>query len=900
MQFEVRGLDIEWDESQRLVSIKKSHLPHQVYGDSGVFAVETVTFPKVAHFIGFRILNEKILHTPFFILGDLKEELIQLKDPLSNEIWWIQKGVWQKQYNKFVPESYRTAGRLELIIQDQRLIIQNNTNNFTVEELERFLALFKNNLWEIILNTNSVISANVEKNVPNVFNADVLECIDRVIHAAQKICKEPKFFLKEKQGLAPRNKVKPVARTFRELTTKKNLKLVSSRKHFTSFDTPENRYIHYCIDRLFFLINKMMERSEALVEQCNKLSNKYTDDSEKLKRIKNKKIDKEVFDAEIAEKRKKIESINGQLAEALSDASVENIYEDEYSYYSNSYEKQTLRNSKYGTFQLTINSIYSGTKNSFFCNQINGENVHIKLKNYPEKYLVIVYPTAIFNILKKLEKSSLEIEISGYFNAGVKISKKNGTKYYEYYWTRIDSIKLNTDFFRQLEEQRQIYEESNWSVELKESEKKELLQEAKSFAFRAQEYRKGAKNYLGIYEKTKQQFHKLRELKFAFKSLNIRKNNHYPNTMVFVQNPDYSAVRSNFKKFQELSNLTTSHLEDMIIVEQLGLINVSILYERWVLLQIIKVLTESFRLKMEHGWKDKLISSILNKQYNIDFKTHIASSKLDIILSYEKELPNGRRPDFILDIVQTIPEVPNTKKGEVNLDSWFNDEDLSIKPLYHAIDCTKGNKAKLISSRLVMDAKFYDDSHEQYLKDTLDKLYISKDYSEKERNKVFIIHPSRNAITERTSPFRWNVNCDYGHVSPNKHKKGHIFLIPSEKYSSMDNLKRLIVMHLQDALSIRYKQVPNNDYIKGFFCVHCGNTEEEKLSFTHGKTIGDGDKWQIRCLSCDGVFWQNFCFNCQTRLFKNGFLWTYHRTYAEQMSNCRCPKCDADLYDLQR
>ena len=54
------------------------------------------------------------------------------------------------------------------------LIIENNTSSFSVTELEYYLADFKNSLWMLILDNNSVAKAGVLKETPNIFSQDVL------------------------------------------------------------------------------------------------------------------------------------------------------------------------------------------------------------------------------------------------------------------------------------------------------------------------------------------------------------------------------------------------------------------------------------------------------------------------------------------------------------------------------------------------------------------------------------------------------------------------------------------------------------------------------------------------------------------------------------------------------
>ena len=980
MEIEVRNLDIEWNDSRQFVRIKeKGDQVIPILEESGNFTINTITYQNMYFCIGFRILSENTLHTPYFVMGDRHKELLQLQDPETHEIWWIQQGVWLEDKNgkgKYVYRTIRTTGILQLIIQGQRLQINNNTNNFTVEELEYFLSDFKNNLWEIILDDKSMIGSNIEKKVPNVFSDEVIKCLDRFIEAGKRITKEPKFFLKEIQGMVSRAKVKPVPRTFRELATKNEPKLLSSRLHQTSFDTADNRYVHYCVDRLYYLLGKMTDVSDNLKERFTGFAENYKQDSDTYKSKQIKHVSKGLFEKEIIELRKKVgeidKVINTDIPAVLERSEINGKEINErLVQIARSKDFRCFNADETVAYEFSIDRFYGyGNRNAFFCNYLNGKNFkeHADYRAYEKKSLVVEYPQDIFDVLKPLECTGVVLDVEGivswakydkickfvwrkihqiqvrvfeyelsldaiaknksssvfcnYINkqafknnnlgysgsylivtfpdeifenlkplVGKKISIKvrgflsikAGIKFCEFTWIAIDLITLSNYSphvnLRKREERSKYYENNNWQIPYTPREKQELIKEANNLDSRASYYIEAASKYSVLNQRIGIRYKKLRELKLSFQNLGIGKNNNFPNSMVFVQNPEYSAIYSNFKAIQERSNLNVTQLDSLIVIEQLGLIDIPRLYERWVLLQIIKVLTEDFHLTMEEGWQAKLVQSYKDGTYYTEFKMRMPDNQLELVLAYEKQLPNRNRPDYILDIYRHIYEKTDSKN------QW--------------------GIAKTVCSRLVMDAKFHDDHTESEINETLDNLYrhSGKDYSENGENKVFIIHASPFAIRDTSSPLVWNGNCDYGHVSPMQHKKGHIFLLPSLRYKrSIDNLKRLILMHFQSATTIplgyKVEHRSTLDFWHNYICSHCG-AGPNSLTMTPRKTLGGGDSWSIACNECKGYSSENFCYSCKTRLFKNGMHWTYHRTYAEEITNCRCPKCDADLYSLQ-
>jgi len=106
-----------------------------------------------------------------------------------------------------------------------------------------------------------------------------------------------------------------------------------------------------------------------------------------------------------------------------------------------------------------------------------------------------------------------------------------------------------------------------------------------------------------------------------------------------------------------------------------------------------------------------------------------------------------------------------------------------------------------------MDAKFREeDKFPGEISNLMSELYFDKNYSEDSKNSVFILHPSINAISNRSNPQPWGKNSFYGESSvsdslpdyPN-HEYGAVLLSPFyEGYNSyLDDLQRLLGLYLQ-------------------------------------------------------------------------------------------------------
>ena len=135
------------------------------------------------------------------------------------------------------------------------------------------------------------------------------------------------------------------------------------------------------------------------------------------------------------------------------------------------------------------------------------------------------------------------------------------------------------------------------------------------------------------------------------------------NSMVFIQNPNYAGAKSLFKKIVDLNGLDLDLLEDMMTVDEIGLTNISNLYERWCLIKVIKVLNEVYGFSLNEGWQQSLISSVLTNKYNnASINMYSKRTHQSITVFYEKEIVLSKkneqgivqtrhiRPDIVVDV----------------------------------------------------------------------------------------------------------------------------------------------------------------------------------------------------------------------------------------------------------
>jgi hypothetical protein len=315
----------------------------------------------------------------------------------------------------------------------------------------------------------------------------------------------------------------------------------------------------------------------------------------------------------------------------------------------------------------------------------------------------------------------------------------------------------------------------------------------------------------------------------------------------------------------------------MMAIDEIGLVNLPNLYERWCLVQLIVVISDVYQFQVQDDWQQKVIDAVLKNGKNIEINFGCKKRQLVLTLTYEKELDSGKRPDYVIDLFY------NTYDSTVEGSTFAREVSNPIQ--WHI----KENKVR----RMVLDAKFRGNVNEQHINNLITELYEGKNYSEDDKNSVFVIHPVAQITDARTSPLEWGRYCNYGQASQTNHKKGAVYLSPSREHSySIENLQRLVGMLLQNHTCILDDGNRRTDVWHNKCCISCGGQD---LSIVLEATQGGNDVNKIRCNDCGQNTTETLCVACKRPLYKNGINWTYHRTRAEQTTNVVCPGCETFL-----
>lgn len=888
---EIKYLAIRWTDKEKISSLEESNdtLTIQQTDDNdnyGSGTVQTVTYPEVHHYLGFSFEGD-VSHTPYFELPNGKREyLVSFKSPKNNKTWWIQNSGWDKKKKCYKSELYRTVGKFSLVIQNRSLKIENNDLEFTVKELEHYLSDFKNELWLLILDTKNPAKAKISKEVPNIFQEDVLEIFKNFVDVSIDLIKNPNMFLSERQNSLPIKKVKPIPRTFRELIQKPNRKYATSRDFYESYDTSENRYIHYCVFKTLYLLQNLDRLAKSQVKSYQQKIDDTNEWKDELLNQEVNVIDKDVYQNEI-------DTIRSQLLNMVAEFEKLKINikpEECHSFHSLTYHNFNIRLGK-----------ALEDKSGYFVNELGGINRSDFKKHYGADTLIFKINDLDYAD-KGLSRISSSLNFAGFctYNRYPKKSNNNTKSQSDLRVTDIFEFKKITwiDFdinnileytnlankLKEMETRKINLEKLDWTIPITSGEKQELNKEASILERRTEIYKQAEQQISTVSSQLPIQISSLKQVLNFFKANNVKKQANSPNSMVFIQNPLYAGCKKFFKQIMDVNGLDQSLFDAMLEIDEIGLVNISNLYEKWCLIKTIQILKNIYGFVLQEDWQSKLIQSVQSEQYNISLMMQCENTSQSIEITYEKILSSGKRPDIVIDLTYDVYSVSydsNSKKNVISI-------------------------IKTITKRLVLDAKFQNlnqKSHDSLIFQLYDPTdendknkpsYLrNKDYSEGGNNQVFIIHPKPRIIDSPTSPLSWGRFCDYGQSNKARHRYGGIFLSPSLNHpQSVDNLQRLIGMFLQ--------QNSQKDNVKGqvfhnMSCIACGNSEHTSLNLNYSKTEGKNDKWTLKCYKCSQLTIQTVCYSCKNFFFKNGFKWTYHRSKAEQVSNIVCPNCESFL-----
>ncbi|MCP5163324.1 MAG: hypothetical protein H7A00_16895 [Hahellaceae bacterium] len=861
--FEIKYLELKWYNKETLTKVTESlnSIPIEYDEKRELFQAETIIYPKLDGIergqLAIRFFNMEASKPYIEIPNGKIKYLNPIEDPNTGITWWIFKEKWVSEQKQWFGIASNIVGTIRLVLQNKPCEIAINGSDFTRDQLEQYLRTFKNDLWEIILDENSTVQAEGRETKGIGVNDEVIECINSLVAHAEKVLKTPKVELREIQALKPRKAVKPVNRTFFELATKTNQRFLTSRTTDPSYNVAENRYVLFALERCHRIIKQIVILAENKAQRFQDIAEKLQNQHDAFTDTVKVNRDMVVADLQKIRERAKVEYWQRKIDKKLNDSNIElhsaPCSDDLYLKIENRTKEQD------GFFVL----IWDGRQ-------------WIKPEN---KSGILGFRYGFSELINVFERDMV-------LRINCDYIQRIGKQSVLFSFKRIHAIELRDS--KAIQKAKEVFEKeksigislaaNGWVKSLSPQELYEQEKEKAALLNRMSFYNKNKMLSFYVYEKVEPKFRAIKKFLTQFKALNIKPSSYFPNSMTFVQNPHYQGLHNGYNMLRRITNLTDEELLfSLERIDEIGLVNMPLIYERWTLIRIILVLKDVFRFVPQDNWKYRLIDAIKTNQTDIKIDLSNVIAKRYITLWYEKTLPNNKRPDFVLDL------------------TWF----------------AQNNFNKREFKRFVIDAKFYD-------KNTFDKaggmmskvneLYIDKNYSENFENPVFLIHPCNNLIEHQVTSQVWGKFSFLGELNIlddgdfYSHNKGAIYLNPIDRALYSDELQRLLGMFIQYKLESSNTKHLRDDKTQAVpICIRCGSSHIKRLEKSQGYVNQSGD-WVERtsrsvwmqCVECDQMQIYNHCASWddnRTRLIKNGIYWSYHSARALEPFNMKCPSC---------
>ncbi|HHL4605319.1 TPA: EstP, partial [Escherichia coli] len=485
----------------------------------------------------------------------------------------------------------------------------------------------------LILDENSHITGDAKNSQVAAIDQEALSLVASILSNAQTILKKPKVELKEIQALKPAKEVRPVPRTFMEICTKGSRKHLTSRASEPSYNVPENQYVLYVVSSTLSIVKQLVKVAESKKSRFSGAIEKLNERLDSLKDYRIINRDLVVKDLERLKKRFDTEVINAELASQLGEINANKYFS------TNHAAKGYLRLEK-----------TTGSENEWWAKIKPSQHddwQQFELDGYTifssgEYYASLFQPYSDYDMVAIMPPPS-----------------RRGTAsiLYPEYISKLTiladsrSLLRDKEKFSKLREQGIALNENGWKTKLTPEELSEQEKERETIRKRLSYFASEHEKVGIVHQVLAPKIKPFQQVEKEWRQCKVKSKSTFPNSMTFVQNPAYQAVHSGFKKLKEQIGLAD---EDILLslekIEAIGLVNMPLIYERWCLLQIIKVLTQAFRYLPEDNWKRKLIANIQGNEEQISIQFFNPNVSRKVTLQYEPFLANGKRPDFVLDV----------------------------------------------------------------------------------------------------------------------------------------------------------------------------------------------------------------------------------------------------------
>lgn len=859
-QFEIRIIRAHWVKKEVLLKVETADEPIHLQDEGdGNFSADILAYPELGPHrfgqVGVCVSDPSV--TPTLIQAD--ENAIKLSPLRASDgrIWWVEMGKWKKIPNGtgyYDAPLCRHAGQAHLQVGQSSVSLKISPPGFTEDEFEILLDEFRNGLWQLVLDTNSPVTAIDYNSTAGVSEAFLDAVRDHLLNVHNAL-DQPHSELRERQEQQLLTRVRPITKTFQELATRGNPRYITGRGHAPSYNTPENQQLATMTHRL---LRAMQALHRAARGAAGDFEKRAEDSKTRLHNLENSKgyikVDSRRLQQEIDEVISKQQILNQKITLLYLEKPLgKNVHK----------------------LQIYVDSEIE-EKYSEIGFWSNLQAVDEKKKNLRVKF---VFGDHDSDLLSNIFIKGMEYVIHGHFEH---IPVPGQTTWFKYKVLGILSMVPVTleKQLRYLQKGQSYLRTTNFSRKANHQEVREQNRDCKAESEREKRFNI-AKN---LWAKTAYALEPLimqsAKMIERMSSLGIshRLNLTLSGSMAYVQNPNYRGSLSAYRRAMEAASLDTSKLDQLFHLDEVGILDLPMVYERWCLLKIIRTLIEQFRLTPEPAYRDNLFQTLTSDwsgKSTLTIRFQREEIGREVLLEYQPIIRRKGRKDRTPDYTLTV--------GALGSQQSLFEED------YY--------------SKLVLDAKckrFVPITSEKVgakLSDELDELITKRGYDEEKKNRVFVIHPGWDS----TSSEEWREYSHYGggHFTTDSktrpdwdkgnpdHSHGAVLLRPG----TTDHLFRLILMHLYLGLDDTSGAYSYREPRFSQICPACGGAEMVNYQLNQKRLSQRVNHNAVWCKECQQLIVRNHSGTCGTHLWKLGGYWTFHETDPLNPYNIKCPHC---------
>lgn len=836
LQIEARYLMIDWQSEGVARNIRAA--PHALAIErdaNGDLSVESTVFNDFHPWLGIRLGLALDGAVPVFVSASGEETtMLRIVDQQGSGHWWLQHNGWDSLKKRHLSELHRSAGVYVVRLGELTLRVENRLSSFGRADIQAYIDDFRGDLLWMIMNDAAVTTASGKVTGAGAELAVALKALHA---AASRVLASPAVNIREGQAPQSMAKLRPNTATFREYSRNLAARQLTGRVFKESADIPENRYLRHMIAFSVKVATAYVSAATLQSDFLERLASQEAERALRDRTMKSRTVDPEVFAHQTEEIKRRLDALASFIGTTADESA------------------QTAH------FPIRLSKRYS-SRCAFFYERQDGKQTSVDAE---ADFRVVVLPEDVFKLILAAHHFCKDLTLTGCARSALKTTA-NGRQYHELEFISVHGISAQTHALEKQAAKRKRLEVNNWQVALSTNELRELKREAAIAERRAKRSSEKGAAIASSAEEIKREVGRLQKTDAGWASLGVSPSSSFPLGMRLVCNPDYAVCMSAFSKIRQLIDRGGLDLSRLDEINNIGILHASEIYEKWCLIKILMLLIHDFRFEPETGWEEKLITSTLARLGNVKFECRRDDLGIKATLTCQAELPSGRRPDFVLEITHT-------------------DEEQTVRfiPL----------KERHIG--LVMDAKFRAKWKKEELHHMLDELVMIKGYDQALANaKVFILQPCEFTVRPAKSPLEWGSHSDYSRMRT--HCQGWVQAgVASSGARSTQHLKRLLTLAFQSSfpaptpLSADHE---NSTWTSRSFCIGCG--ERHDIPSIKAKRTRRGvTRWLLDCRHCGVWTARTHCYSCQTPLFKNGTVWTYHNTIADQVTNVICPACGA-------